>query len=139
MTVVAKVRSHRTMIVMTPPPLDFMPKKMTDQTALIASWIQKRTKASNAPFVDNPFCQTRKTEIPINTYKVVQTGPNVRFGGVKRGFFRLAYQVGIALNVKRLPMPPAAKLAKMLTTSLTMLFESKLPLHPCNLFWSLRV
>ena len=63
--IVARINSHRTMIVMTPPPLDFIPKKMIDHEALIASWIQNKVKASITPLVANPFCQTKKTDIPI--------------------------------------------------------------------------
>jgi len=91
---------------------------MIDQTALIVSCIQNRMKASEAPLVANPFCQTRKTEIPINIYRMVQTGPNAQLGGVYGGFFSPAYQFGIALKVNRLPMPAAAKQTRILTTSL---------------------
>ena len=69
-------------MVMTPPPFDFIPKKMTDQIALTASWIQNRTKATRVLLVVSPFCHTRKTDTPIRMYKVVQTGPNARLGGV---------------------------------------------------------
>ena len=80
--IVARIRSHKTIIVMTPPPFDFIPKKIIDHRALSTSWIQNSVKASNAPLVANPFCQTRKTEIPIRIYRVVQTGPNAQLGGV---------------------------------------------------------
>ncbi len=36
-TIVAKIRSHNTTIAMTPPPLDFIPKKIIDQAALTVS------------------------------------------------------------------------------------------------------
>ena len=122
--ITARMRSHRTTIIMTPPPFDLIPKKITDHRALNISCTQNKMKASKTPSVDNPFCQTRKTEIPIRIYRVVQTGPNTQLGGVYGGFLRLGYQVGIALKVKRLLIPPAAKLAKMLIISLMMLFKS---------------
>ena len=109
---------------MTPPPFDFIPKKIIDHRALSTSWTQNSVKASNAPLIANPFCQTRKTEIAIRIYKVVQTGPNAQLGGVYGGFFSPAYQFGIVLKVKRLPIPAAAKQARILTTSLMTPFKS---------------
>ena len=122
--IVARMTSHRIIIIITPPPFDFIPKKMIDHKALNTSWTQKSEKARSAPLIDKPFCQIRKTDIPIRIYKVVQTGPNTQLGGVYGGFFKLGYQVGIALKVKRLPIPPAAKLARMLIIILMMLFKS---------------
>ena len=122
--ITARMRSHSTTIIMTPPPFDLIPKKMTDHRALNTSCTQNKVKASKTPLVDNPLCQIRKTDIPIRIYKVVQTGPNTQLGGVDGGFLRLGYQVGIALKVKRLPIPPAAKLTKIPIISLTMLFKS---------------
>ena len=117
-TVVAKIRNHRATIVITPPLIDFNPKKTNDQRALSNSWTQNRVKAILTASPDNPFRQTRKTDIPMRTYSVVQTGPNARLGGVLGGFFRVAYHVGIALKVETLPIPPAAKQATMLIASL---------------------
>ena len=122
--IVARMRSHRIIIIITPPPFDFTPKKIIDHRALNTSWAQKSEKARSAPLIAKPFCQIRKTDIPIRIYKVVQTGPNTQLGGVYGGFLRLGYQVGIALKVKRLPIPPAAKLTKIPIISLTMLFKS---------------
>lgn len=44
--------------------------------------------------------------IPISKYKMVHTGPNNQFGGLKNGLFRLAYQVGISETVKIPPSEP---------------------------------
>lgn len=41
-------------------------------------------------------------------YKVIQTGPNSQLGGVKKGLFNVAYQVGIDEAVKIEPMAPAS-------------------------------
>ena len=123
MIIVAKISSHSIIITMTPPPFDFIPKKIIDQTALIVSCIQNKIKASKTLTSANPSCQIRKTEIPINTYNVVQTGPNAQFGSVYGGFFSVGYQFGIALYVNRLPMPPAAKQARTLIISFTILFN----------------
>lgn len=59
---------------------------------------------------------------------MIQTGPNAELGGVKAGFFRLAYQVAIARVVKIAPMPPAPSQATILTTSLTI----SVPLKPLD-------
>jgi len=66
-TVVARMRNHRTTIVITPPPIDFIPKKTNDQKAFSASWTQNRVKAILAASLANPFRQTRKTDMPMRT------------------------------------------------------------------------
>jgi hypothetical protein len=109
----------------TPPPFDLAPKKITDQRLLTPSCTQNKAKATFALLVVSPVLQTRKTEIAISKYRVVHTGPNTRLGGVYGGFYSPAYHVGIALKVKRLPIPPAAKQAIMLTKSLINSFQSK--------------
>jgi len=45
-------------------------------------------------------------------------------GGVLGGFFSVAYHVGIALKVETLPIPPAAKQATILMTSLMTSFKA---------------
>ena len=66
-TVVAKIRNHRATIVITPPLIDFIPKKTDDQRAFSASWIQNRVKAILTTSLANPFRQTRKTDIAMRT------------------------------------------------------------------------
>ena len=66
-TAVARMRNHRITIVITPPPIDFIPKKITDQRAFNVSWTQNRVKAIVATSLPNPFLQTRKTDTPIRT------------------------------------------------------------------------
>jgi hypothetical protein len=66
-TVVAKMRNHRITIVITPPIMDFIPKKTIDQRAFNVSWTQNRIKAILTTSLPNPFRQTRKTDIPIRT------------------------------------------------------------------------
>ncbi len=50
---------------------------------------------------------TRNRDTPIRINRVVQTGANNQLGGVKKGLFRVAYQVGIEGDVKTEPMKPA--------------------------------
>lgn len=51
---------------------------------------------------------TRKSEIPIRIYSVVQTGPKTQFGGVTDGFTRDGYQSAIDCEVRTDPTSPAA-------------------------------
>ena len=51
---------------------------------------------------------------------MTQTGPKTELGGVKVGFFKLAYQLGIAGVVKIAPMTPAPWQATKLIISLIM-------------------
>ena len=62
--------------------------------------------------------QTNQKAITIKTYNVVQTGPNIQFGGLKLGLFKVVYQVGISLDVKYPEMPPMAKHTATLIKSL---------------------
>jgi hypothetical protein len=129
--IVANIRNHKMIIVITPPPFDFRPKKMIDQRAFKTSCIQKRIKVSKTPSLGNPFCQTKKMDSPMRKYRALQIGPNTLSGGVYFGFFNSGYHVGIDLIVKILPIPPAAKQAKTLIISFTMLsFMAYLPCFP---------
>lgn len=59
------------------------------------------------------FDQTKYSEVPINTYKVVHIGPKIQLGGEKNGLFRVEYQVsppaGGEETVKKEPMIPAKR------------------------------
>jgi len=66
-TVVTRIRNHRITIVITPPPIDFIPKKTNDQRAFNVNWTQNRVKAILATSLANPSRQTRKTDTPIRT------------------------------------------------------------------------
>jgi len=59
-----------------------------------------------------------EADIPINRYSVIQAGANSQFGGVKGGFSRAAYHVGIAGVVNADPMRPAHWQATILMNSL---------------------
>jgi hypothetical protein len=48
---------------------------------------------------------------------VIQTGAKIQSGGVSKGFFRVAYQVGIAGRVKYDPSPPASSQITMQKTN----------------------
>jgi len=66
-TAVARMRNHRITIVITPPPVDFNPKKTNDQRAFSASCTQNRAKAILATSPGSPVRQTKKTDTPIIT------------------------------------------------------------------------
>lgn len=59
-------------------------------------------------------------DIPISRYSVIQAGANNQLGGVKGGFSRVAYHVGIAAVVNREPMRPAHWQRAILISSLKM-------------------
>ena len=54
----------------------------------------------------------KKSDIPINVYSMVQTGPKIQLGGLKNGLLRPKYQESIAENVNKLPISPADCAAK---------------------------
>jgi len=60
--------------------------------------------------------------MPIKKYKKVQAGPKSQLGGVKNGFFKLAYQVGIEEKVKREPIAPAVSQTKIEIISFRIFF-----------------
>ena len=43
----------------------------------------------------------------MSTNRLIHTGLNIQFGGEKKGFFNVSYQVGMAGMVKREPKKPA--------------------------------
>jgi hypothetical protein len=53
---------------------------------------------------------TKYKEIPISINKKVHTGPKSQDGGLKKGLFRLRYQVETELCVKKEPKAPANRL-----------------------------
>jgi hypothetical protein len=61
-----------------------------------------------------PFCHTRNNEIPIIIKRDVHTGKKTQLGGAKDGFWSVAYQVGIAGEVKNEPIKPANRQMNML-------------------------
>jgi hypothetical protein len=83
------------------------PKNTIDQSAF-----KTRCRANNLSasvlFLLRGFIKIKYREIPIKEYKIVHTGANRKFGGLKYGWFNVSYQVGIAFKVKTVPITPAA-------------------------------
>jgi hypothetical protein len=104
---VKKIANQRRIILMSPKKGDLSPKKATDQKAFKISWIKKRINPFLAWRLFSLFCQITNKDIPINRYRLTQTGPNIQLGGLKKGFFNDSYQVGIAGVVKIEPIKPA--------------------------------
>lgn len=46
-------------------------------------------------------------DMPIKRYNKVQTGPNTQLGGLKKGLFKVKYQVETEETVKTDPIMPA--------------------------------
>jgi len=87
---------------------DLSPKNRIDQSTFKTSWKAKNKSAILVLLSSRPALQIRKREIPIKRNKVIQTGENTQLGGLKDGFSRAAYQVGIAGEVNNDPIKPAA-------------------------------
>lgn len=54
-------------------------------------------------------CSIRYSEIPINRYNTVQTGPNMALGGLKKGLTSVTYQL---FTPEAVAMPPIAPIDK---------------------------
>jgi len=82
--------------------------------------------------VSKPFRHTIEADIPISRYRVIQAGANSQFGGVKGGFSRAAYHVGIAGVVNAEPIRPAHWHATILMSSLNiyLIFPSSVLYSP---------
>jgi len=93
------------------------PKNIIDQNKLSVNWIKNNFIALTFSFFFE--IHKRYREIPIRIYKVVQVGPKIQFGGLKKGLFKVAYQVGIAETVKTEPKPPMARGRTIETTNLS--------------------
>ena len=52
--------------------------------------------------------QTKYNAIPIRMYRVVHAGANSQLGGLKKGLFRVAYHVPMAVAVANPAIPPTA-------------------------------
>ena len=84
------------------------PKKSNDQRRLNISWIVKMLKRR---FFLSPkfFSQTKNSEIPIIIKRIVHTGANNQFGGLKDGLFIVLYHVLTDLEVNTEPKKPITK------------------------------
>tara|TARA_A100001015_G_scaffold89182_1_gene99207 strand:+ start:991 stop:1239 length:249 start_codon:yes stop_codon:yes gene_type:complete len=72
-------------------------------------------KANNAFLVAlswAPVFHMRPAETPIRVYKVVHIGPNIQFGGLKKGFLMSMYQVFMESTVKKPEPAPTNKQIK---------------------------
>jgi len=104
---VNRIANHRIIISINASNGDLSPKNRIDHKMFNMSWTAKRERAAFAILSFMAFFHTRKRDIPISKNNVIQTGENNQLGGVKNGFLRVAYQVGIAGVVNREPMNPA--------------------------------
>jgi hypothetical protein len=83
------------------------PKKRIDQSVLSASCRPNTTKAILKSLGFAFLLQTRYNEMPISIYSKVHTGPNSQLGGLKKGLFKVRYQVETEEAVDIEPMKPA--------------------------------
>ncbi len=109
LNIVNSMAIHKTTITRRPAIGDLSPKKATDQEVLRINCIMNIIKAIFTFGSLNPTLHTRKADIPISMNSIVQTGANNQFGGLKDGFSRVVYHVGIEVFVNMEPMKPAAR------------------------------
>jgi hypothetical protein len=86
---------------------DFNPKKSIDHKEFKINCDPKTDNAIFDLLLLIPLSQIIYNEIPISKYKIVHTGPNNQPGGLKKGLFRVKYQVETEETVKNDPIMPA--------------------------------
>ena len=84
-------------------------KNRIDHSVLKNKWMIKIIIPVRAVLFCQPFCQIKYKATAIKIKSVVQTGANMKFGGLNSGLFKPAYHVGMAGVVKIDPMPPAPR------------------------------
>lgn len=84
------------------------PKKKADQRRFNPSWAKNNLKAILDFLLFDPLLQTKKSEIPIKTKRVVQTGPKIQLGGLNEGLFKVVYQPCIEEIVSTEPINATA-------------------------------
>ena len=87
-TILIRIINQSTMITIKANPGECQRKNTKDHKAFIRRWIIKNIIANFTPEISNPSFQIRNKEIPIIKYRIVHTGPNIQFGGLKEGLFR---------------------------------------------------
>lgn len=83
-------------------------KNKIDHNRFKTIWMEKKTIASVAPRFCFLLDQTKNKAIPIKMKSKVQTGANIQLGGLKLGFSKPAYQLGIDGLVAKDPINPTA-------------------------------
>ena len=71
------------------------------------SWKEKTNMQDRTFLSFIPSIKTKYKEIPIRVNKKIQTGAKTQFGGLKNGFWRVAYHPGIEGEVNIDPITPA--------------------------------
>jgi hypothetical protein len=118
LSIVNSIATQKTTITMRPAIGDLSPKKATDQKALRTNCIMNIVKAILTFGSLNPTLHTRKADIPISINSIVQTGANNQFGGLKDGFSKVVYHVGMEELVKIEPIKPITRHTPILITNL---------------------
>jgi len=60
----------------------------------------------------------------MSKYRIVQTGPKIQDGGLKKGLFRVVYHVLTELTVKKEPIKPAPSHIIIANSNLRNLFNT---------------
>lgn len=76
---------------------------------LRTNWTAKMANANLTTLLLIPFLTTRYKAIPIKIKRIVQTGPNIQFGGLNDGLFNKTYHDAISGIVNKEPINPAER------------------------------
>lgn len=104
---VMMIVSHNSSISMNASNGDFTPKNSMVHIEFNISCNPKVIYAFFDCAVYRFLFHTMYSEIPIRTYNVIHTGPNIQLGGLKEGLFRVRYQVEMEETVNIDPIMPA--------------------------------
>ena len=103
-TIITPMSTHRHAISMSASPGARIPKKNPLHAKFNAHCTANTPSAARSR-ANPPTRQTRHALTPINTYSVVQTGPNTQFGGFHVGFTIVAYQASTGQNAAAAQAP----------------------------------
>jgi len=106
-TIVSIIAPHSRIISISASKGFLRPKKRIDQSVLSASCRPNNPKTIPEFFGFAFLLQTRYNEMPISIYSKLHTGPNSQLGGLKKGLFKVRYQVETEEAVDIEPMKPA--------------------------------
>lgn len=107
LTIVIRIKIHKTAMTTRPPAGDRRVKKATFHRTLTTSWAAKKYRAVLAAGFPGTSFQIRKRDMPIRVNRMIQINPMVEPGGVKEGLIRVGYQFATDSAVNAEPMMPA--------------------------------
>jgi hypothetical protein len=120
---------------MKPDKRDWFPKNANDHPIFRRIWTENSIRAVRTSRVAEPARRTRKREMPMRIYRVVQTGAKIHDGGVNAGLTRPAYHPGIAGIVTSDPIKPASRHIEIAPIRMPVCFKEKVPILTITRDW----